>query len=62
MSSQESKYFTTASYMDEALLLLLETKDFEGSVKKDLPLSFSSFNREYGFRRIKEMKGKEIWT
>lgn len=36
MSSQESKYFTTASYMDEALLLLLETKDFEFITVKEI--------------------------
>ena len=36
MSSQESKYFTTASYMDEALLLLLETKDFEYITVKEI--------------------------
>ena len=29
MDKRESKYFFTASLMDDALLLLLEKKDFE---------------------------------
>ena len=36
MNKQESKYFYTASLMDEALLLLLEKKDFEYITVKEL--------------------------
>lgn len=32
----------------------------EGAVKKDVPLSFSPFRREYGYRYVKEMQGKTI--
>ena len=36
MNKQESKYFNTASLMDEALLLLLEQKDFDRITVKEL--------------------------
>lgn len=36
MNKQESKYFHTASLMDEALLLLLEKKDFDRITVKEL--------------------------
>ena len=36
MNKQESKYFYTASLMDEVLLLLLEEKDFERITIKEL--------------------------
>lgn len=36
MNKQESKYFYTASLMDEALLLLLEKKDYEFITVKEL--------------------------
>lgn len=36
MNRQESKYFNTASLMDEALLLLLEQKDFDRITVKEI--------------------------
>lgn len=36
MNRQESKYFVTASLMDEALLILLEQKDFDRITVKEL--------------------------
>ena len=36
MNRQESKYLATASLMDEALLLLLEQKDFDRITVKEL--------------------------
>lgn len=36
MDKNESKYFLTASLMDEALLLLLQKKDFEFITVKEL--------------------------
>ena len=36
MDKNESKYFLTASFMDEALLLLLQKKDFEFITVKEL--------------------------
>ena len=36
MNKQESKYFNTASYMDEALLALLENKNFEFITVKEV--------------------------
>ena len=36
MDKRESKYFFTASLMDDALLLLLEKKDFEFITVKEL--------------------------
>lgn len=36
MNKQESKYFYTASLMDEALLLLLEEKDYERITVKEI--------------------------
>ena len=36
MNKQESKYFNTASYMDEALLVLLEKKDYEFITVKEI--------------------------
>ena len=36
MDKRESKYFFTASLMDDALLLLLEKKDFEFITIKEL--------------------------
>lgn len=36
MNKQESKYFNTASYMDEALLALLENKNFEFITVKEI--------------------------
>lgn len=33
----------------------------EGAVKKDVPLSFSPFRREYGYRYMKEMRGKIMY-
>lgn len=32
-----------------------------GAIKKDVPLSYSPFKREYGYRYIKEMQGKIIF-
>ena len=36
MNKQDSKYFNTASYMDEALLVLLEKKDYEFITVKEI--------------------------
>ncbi len=36
MNKQESKYFNTASYMDEALLALLENKDYDFITVKEV--------------------------
>ena len=36
MNKQESKYFNTASYMDEALLDLLEKKDYDFITVKEV--------------------------
>lgn len=36
MNKQESKYFNTASYMDEALLALLEKKDYDFITVKEV--------------------------
>ncbi len=36
MNKHESKYFNTASYMDEALLVLLETKNYEFITVKEI--------------------------
>lgn len=36
MNKQESKYFNTASYMDEALLVLLEKKDYDFITVKEV--------------------------
>ena len=36
MNKQESKYFSTASYMDEALLSLLEEKDYKFITVKEI--------------------------
>ena len=36
MNKQESKYFNTASYMDEALLVLLEKKDYNFITVKEV--------------------------
>ena len=39
MNKNESKYFNTALLMDEALLILLETKEFEFITVKEICLS-----------------------
>jgi AcrR family transcriptional regulator len=36
MNKQEIKYFNTASYMDEALLFLLEKKEYEFITVKEI--------------------------
>ena len=36
MNKQDSKYFNTASYMDEALLVLLEKKDYDFITVKEV--------------------------
>ena len=38
MNKNESKYFNTALLMDEALLILLETKEFEFITVKEICL------------------------
>lgn len=35
-------------------------EDGKGMLKKDVPLSFNSCNRKYGYRYVKEMQGKMI--
>jgi len=32
----------------------------DGAIKKDIPLSFSPFRREYGYRYVREMPGKVV--
>ncbi len=45
----------------ELLRIVIETGEGEGGgLKKDCPLSFSPFGREYGYRLIKEVSGKDV--
>lgn len=54
---RQSSYFR---YSDEVRLrIIVEDKD-SPSLVKDNPISFSSFNRQYSFRGIKEMKSRVI--
>ena len=43
MNKNDSRYFTTATLMDEAFLRLLEKKDFEYSNLKDKPIGFLKY-------------------
>lgn len=43
-----------------ALRIVIEDKEGNGAVKKDVPVSFSPFNRQYGYRCIKEMPPKIV--
>lgn len=45
----------------DKLHLRIVTDDVQGeTIKKDVPVSFSPFRREYGYRYMKEMPGKAV--
>lgn len=45
---------------DKICLRIVIDSAENGAIKKDVPFSFSSFKREYGYRYLKEMPGKEV--
>lgn len=47
-------------YTDNLYLRIIMDSIQGSSVKKDVPLSFSPFKREYGYRYVKEMPGKVV--
>ena len=47
-------------YTDNLHLRIIMDSIQGSSVKKDVPLSFSPFKREYGYRYVKEMPGKVV--
>lgn len=47
-------------FSDELHLRIVMDDLQGGSIKKDVPISFSPFRREYGYRYVKEMPGKIV--
>ena len=47
-------------YSDDLHLRIVMDSTHKDAVKKDIPLSFSPFKREYGYRYQKEMPGKIV--
>lgn len=47
-------------FSDRLQLRIVTDDALGGAVKKDVPISFSPFKREYGYRYMKEMPGKIV--
>ena len=47
-------------YSDSLNLRIVVDSKQEGEIKRDVPISFSPFKREYGYRYRKEMIGKKV--
>lgn len=47
-------------FSDQLLLRIVLDDVQGGAIKKDVPVSFSPFRREYGYRYLKEMPGKTV--
>ncbi|MCI9211507.1 MAG: type I-E CRISPR-associated protein Cas5/CasD [Ruminococcus sp.] len=51
---------TLFRFSNNLLLRIVTDGSSEGAVKKDVPLSFSTFRREYGYRYVTEMPAKIV--
>ncbi|MGN0419919.1 MAG: type I-E CRISPR-associated protein Cas5/CasD [Acetatifactor sp.] len=45
----------------DRLRLRIIAEDEEGALKKDVPISFDSNHRQYGYRYLREMQGKMVY-
>ena len=59
MKNSESKYYNTALLMDEALLFLLEKKDFEFITIKEICAKAVDVNA-YGYLVLEKENGEKI--
>lgn len=48
-------------YSDKLELRIVTDSMESDAIKKDVPLSYSPFKREYGYRYLKEMQPKVVW-